>query len=339
MLALKVRKEKAELLRKLLADKGLLDKSKRIFKRGKSIIIPLTQEIGSDLLKEFGAELIDENFSDARKILTPFEIICERAKIPEPEKALLPRRWELVGDVLILKIPDKLEKYEHEIAEIYADVLRAKAVVKDLGIAGELRVPKAKLILGEGTETTHKENGIKYRLDVSKVMFSSGNIDERIRMGRLSCDGDVVVDMFAGIGYFTLPVAVHSKPKMVFAYEKNPTAFKYLKENILLNKVDGVVKPILDDNLNAMEGIADRVIMGYIGNTRRFLPKGFRILKGKGTIHYHETCPNELLPDAPFKNVNEVAGKLGRRVKLLNFRVIKSYAPGVSHLVLDVGVE
>jgi len=281
--------------------------------------------------------LINKKLPSKTPSKTPFEVILEKAGVKN--KNLLPKKWEIIGDVLILKIPKGLEKHEKKIAEIYASVLNTKTVVKDMGISGKYRRPRIKILYGSSTETVHKENRIKFRLDTSKLMFSSGNIDERIRMAYVSNNNEVVVDMFAGIGYFSIPLAVYSKPKKIFAYDLNPDAHRYLCENIRLNNVQNIVIPVFDDNRNANENIADRVVMGYLKNTKTFLPKAFKILKMKGVIHYHENYPNELLPEKPFENVKKIAEKQGKTVKLLGFRNIKSYSPGVSHVVLDVKVS
>ena len=317
--------------------------------------IPLLRRLKKEEMKLFkrqDARLINKKLSSKALSKTPFEIILEKAGMKN--KNLLPKKWELVGDVLILKISKEvgeqekkfaeiyakeIELQEKRIAEIYADVLKAKTVVTDMGISGKCRKPKIKVLYGNNTETIHKENGIRFKLDVSTIMFSSGNIDERIRMAYLSNENETVVDMFAGIGYFSIPMAVYSKSKKIFAYDVNPDAYHYLKENIKLNNVQSIVKPVLSDNINADENVADRVIMGYLKDTKDFLPKAFKILKKNGIIHYHENYPNELLPDAPFENVKKIAEKHGKKVKLLNFKNVKSYAPGVSHVVLDVKVS
>ena len=128
------------------------------------------------------------------------------------------------------------------------------------------REPNVKIIYGnKKTETIHIENGIRYKLDPQKVMFSSGNMDERIRMAKISNPKETVVDLFAGIGYFTLPMAVYSKPKKIFACEINPVAYDYLCKNIVQNDVTSIVEPLLGDNkTTAPKNVADRIIMGYI---------------------------------------------------------------------------
>jgi tRNA wybutosine-synthesizing protein 2 len=270
--------------------------------------------------------------------ITPFDNISESIIIPYHLKVFLPRKWELLGDVLLLKLPEELEPLKEEIARVYAEELSAKSVLRDLGIMGNFREPEVELLWGSETETVHKENGVKFRLDCARLMFSSGNIDERIRMATVSSKDEVVVDMFAGIGFFSIPMAVYSRPKKIYALEVNPVAYQYLSENIELNDVKDTVSPILGDNRDfEEENIADRIVMGFLDDTHLYLSKAINILKKEGgTIHYHEKCPNELLNKRPINRIKNEAGKKGLKIKLLNKRIVKSYAPGVSHVVLDV---
>lgn len=254
----------------------------------------------------------------------------------------LPDKWEKIGDVVTIRLPSGLNRYRTQIGEKYAEVLHCKTVLQDTsGISGIYREPNVENIYGtKDTETVHKENGIKYKLNPQKIMFSSGNMDERIRMAHVSNKDETVIDLFAGIGYFTLPIAVYSKPKKIFACEINPVAYDYLCENIVLNDVTSIVEPLLGDNREiAPKNIADRIIMGYIEKTHRFLPVAIKCLKNnRGAIHYHEVCPNELLPDRPLKNIQEIAEKFDRKAEILTYKHVKSYAPGVSHVVLDIWV-
>jgi len=278
--------------------------------------------------------MIETPFDQIKKLLSK-EISSELiSKIPD--------KWEKIGDVVIIRLPLELSKYKKQIGETYAEILNCKTTLQDVsGISGIYREPNVKIIYGtKNTETIHKENGIRYKLDPQKIMFSSGNMDERVRMATISNKNETVVDLFAGIGYFTLPIAVYSKPKKIFACEINPIAYDYLCENIVLNDVTSIVQPLLGDNRKtAPQDTADRVIMGYIEDTHRFLPVAISCLKNKsGIIHYHEVCPNKLFPGRPLKNVQNASEKYKRNIELLNYKHIKSYAPGVDHYVLDIKI-
>jgi tRNA wybutosine-synthesizing protein 2 len=278
--------------------------------------------------------MVETPFDEIKKLLStelPLELI---SKIPD--------KWEKIGDVVIIKLPKEFKKYKKQIGKTYTDILNCKTALEDVsGISGIYRKPNVEIIYGKkDTETIHKENNIRYKLDSQKIMFSSGNMDERIRMANISNSKETVVDLFAGIGYFTLPMAVYSKPKKIYACEINPIAYKYLCDNIVLNNVTDIVQPLFGDNKETTpKNIADRIIMGYIEDTHKFLQTAINCLKNKtGIIHYHEVCPDELFPDRPLKHIHKASERNGRKAKLLKYKNIKSYAPGVSHYVLDIKI-
>jgi len=274
----------------------------------------------------------------------PFDEIKKKlsTEIPRELISFIPNKWEKLGDIVIIKLHEKTKKYKELIAEVFADVLKAKTVLWDKsGISGEFREPTTEVIYGSNNcLTVHKENNIRYKMDPRKVMFSSGNIDERIRMAKISNKNEVVVDLFAGIGYFTLPVAVYSRPKKIFACEKNPVAFDFLCQNISLNNVTDIVEPLSGDNrVVAPKNVADRVILGYFGNTHVFLSTAFECLKNhSGVIHYHDTFSDKAVPDDALSYVNKVAEIYDGTIELLEYRHVKSYAPGISHYVFDIRI-
>ena len=255
----------------------------------------------------------------------------------------IPNKWEQVGDVVTIVIIPELEIYKKKIGKTFAEVLHCKTVLRDIGgIKGELRKPDVEVIFGsKNTVTIHKENGVKFKLDPKKIMFSSGNMYERIRMANISAINEVVVDLFAGIGYFTLPLAVHGKAKKIYSCEKNPVSYNYLCENIVLNNVTSVVEPLLGDNREiAPKNVADRVIMGYIGDTASFLPTAFNSLKNScGVIHFHDKFPEKNVPELVMKKIKHEANNIDRVAEFLRYKQVKSYAPGISHFVFDIKVN
>ncbi|ENN95777.1 hypothetical protein J422_05943 [Methanocaldococcus villosus KIN24-T80] len=240
-------------------------------------------------------------------------------------------KYQKIGDIVLVKKPLS----EEEIREIVKKTKCKTVALKTSQIVGEFRRPYIKILYGKETETIHKEHGCLFKLDVSKIMWSQGNIKERERMARISNENEIVVDMFAGIGYFSIPLAKYSNPKTVYAIEKNPIAYHYLCENIKLNKLKNII-PILSDNRNVnLRNIADRIIMGYIHKTHKFLPKAFEILKDKGVIHYHETVAEKVMYERPIERLKYYAKIYN--YKLVDYKIfkIKKYAPGVWHVVVD----
>ena len=253
-------------------------------------------------------------------------------------KDLLPRRWERMGKVVALRLPPELDAYREAVGEAYGRVLRAQAVVeKTDGIQGPWRTPQTQRIWGDDTETVHQENGIHYRLDPTKVMFSAGNQAERMRMGQVCRSGEEVVDLFAGLGYFSLPMALLAGARRVVACEINPTAFRYLCENVEMNGAAAVEPRLGDCRETALEHTADRVVMGYLRDTSRFLPVAFRALRARGWIHYHEACPDREV-DRLERHLNAAAEEAERTVESSTRRRVKAYAPGVSHWVVDAHI-
>jgi tRNA wybutosine-synthesizing protein 2 len=262
------------------------------------------------------------------------------ADLTPEQEAMLPRGWQVIGEVLLVHVPEVLQPRKRDIGEALLSLYpRCKTVVETRRIAGAYREPISEVIAGDGTETIHKENYVLFKLDVAKIMFSQGNFYERRRMSTVGA-GEHVVDMFAGIGYFAMPMAVHAKPCRIDAIELNPVSFEYLKENVRLNHVEDIINPILGDcREKAPVGEADRVIMGYVGTTQEYLPWGVKALKPGGILHYHETTPEKLVFERPIRYVQEAAAAQGRSAEIVNTVKVKKYSPGVWHVVVDAKIN
>ncbi|MDO8726123.1 MAG: class I SAM-dependent methyltransferase family protein [Candidatus Methanoperedens sp.] len=327
MKAVRVSVDDAETVRKELLSKGAIDKTRKLVKRDGFIEIPVT-----DGAVEF--PVIEQ---EEPEFYIPKKTLGSILDIPEKEKKLLPSGWQLLGDVIIVTLHEELEPRKYDIAQALLSMYPGcRTVLLDRGISGQMRIPEREIIAGKRTETINKENGCLFKLDAMRIMYSQGNLAERKRMSRLG-KGEVVVDMFAGIGYFSIPMAVHSKPDKIFAIEINPVSFGYLRENISLNRVENIIEPVEGDCASfTQRGIADRVIMGYF-DAHPYLENGISALVHGGMVHYHEAVP-EAVEDRPVTRVVETAKKLGRKVEIIEARRIKKYAPGVWHVVVDAKV-
>ncbi len=332
MKAIKVPREQAEKVRRYAEEIKAKDKKRLIVQKDDFVEIPIYDEYESyfdhDIVEQENPLFAREY--DLAKIL--------KREIPSDLHSFIPHKYKIIGDIIMIKIPSELREYKKKVGEILLSIHpRCKSVWEDKGKKGMLRKPEVELISGEGSETIHREGGCYFKLDVTQVMFSPGNLAERIRAGRMVKEGEVVVDMFAGIGYFSIPAAVNSMPKRIYSIEANPQSYAYLLENIQLNKVNQIV-PIMGDSMFITpEGVADRVFMGHI-NSQDFLPMAVRALKEKGFIHYHESTPEAVL-DRPVERVKRAAEKEGKEAKIENLRKVKHYSPGVLHVVVDAHIS
>lgn len=240
-------------------------------------------------------------------------------------------KYKKIGDILILD-----SSYTGNDFEELSLKHNVKTIMKIDHIQGTKREPVYKILYGGETETVNKENGCLFKLDLSKVMWSKGNNNERLRIAKLVEDGERVIDMFAGIGYFSIPIGVHANACEVISIEINPNSYHFLCENIKLNKLDNIT-PILGDCKDITPNYnADRIIMGYVKTTHHYLKVAIDSLNEGGILHYHETVPEKLMNTRPIERIMSEAN--GREVELLKINKIKKYAPGVEHVVVDARI-
>ena len=272
-----------------------------------------------------------------------------------------PSSWAVVGSVVLVDVGDtpRPEEVGQALLALHGE---ADTVLSRGGISGAHREPDVAVLAGEGdTETVHTEHGTQYGLDLAEVMFSPGNKAERARMGEIvregegvrtsessdsangdaaSSEGEHVLDMFAGIGYFTLPMA--RAGAQVTAVERNPTAFRYLVENVRRNGVDDRVRPYRADCRDVVAGLGeaetvDRVMMGYY-EAHEYLDAALEALRPGGVVHMHEATPEALVFDRPVERLEAAAADADRSVEVLETRTVKGYSEGVDHVVVDARI-
>ncbi|MEK6978281.1 MAG: class I SAM-dependent methyltransferase family protein, partial [Candidatus Hydrothermarchaeota archaeon] len=184
----------------------------------------------------------------------------------------------------------------------------------------------------------HLEHGCQYKMDIRKVYFSPRLGYERRRVLERVDKGETVVDLFAGVGPFSIPLAKYRGAK-VYAVDINPAAVDYLRENVRLNKVEGLVVPLLGDcRAVTPRGVADRVIMNLPKRSLEFLDVALGALKGGGIIHLYAIAPQEDLYTALEGEIRKAFQGLGKGMEVLERRVVRPYSPRQYHVVLDIKV-
>ncbi|MFX0083278.1 MAG: class I SAM-dependent methyltransferase family protein [Candidatus Hodarchaeota archaeon] len=268
--------------------------------------------------------------------------------LTEGELSLLPRGFQTLGNVIILKLNPKLVNRKEAIGKAYLDLLpNIRSVYLNTGrIIGTFREPEnIEFLVGiDDPVIEHKEHGIKYRFDITKIMFSKGNINERKFLSSLVKKGEVVVDMFAGIGYFSLPIGKHSQAQKIYSIELNPDSYNSLIENIKINHLEEKVIPIKGDCKEEVlklsdAGIhADRIIMGVFPAPIEYVKEALTLTKKEGCMYHFEGVVKKDNYISLFNDFNEVAEKEHYKCELKSYRIVKSYGPNLYHIVLDIFV-
>jgi tRNA wybutosine-synthesizing protein 2 len=245
-----------------------------------------------------------------------------------------------LGSVLALRLPESLRPHFASIGRLWQEELGVDTVLQHSGpVEGDWRIPRFERIAGDGTEVEVRENGIRYRFDAAKILFSRGNKGERARAGRLVRPQERVLDMFAGIGYFSLPAALTGKASRVDACETNPLSVRYLAENAQLNGVSGkiVIHPVDNREAALDRGAFDRAFLGYLPTSLEFVRVALPLLRPEGGwIHVHQVVDaHDAERTAQMAAEREVRLHGGAVVESSSRRV-KAFGPGRTHVVADV---
>lgn len=338
-LSVLVSKKRVDECLAIIEDEGIYDDSRQLFEHGSGKIgLPVTTEPSRDI-----GTVIHDSDPDPR-ITGVADILREWGWSAE-EIESTPNSWAVIGEVILVHIPESVPnptEFGEALLELHGN---AHTVVRREGITGEQREPSVEILAGDGdTETVHTEHGIQYAMDVSRVMFSPGNKAERQRMREITDPSDRVLDMFAGIGYFSLPIAkAHAQ---VTAIERNQVAYRYLIENAVLNEVSDNVRAIRADCAEVLEAVTtgdielstNRIVMGYY-DAYQYLDAALQVIDPGGVIHFHEAVPNELGWDRPISHIVTATSNHNCSFSILDKREIKTHGPGVSHRVLDIEIN
>lgn len=269
-------------------------------------------------------------------------------KLPSNLLATLPRAVDFVGDIAIVEVPPELEDYEKAIGQAVLEAHgNVRTVLAKAGVVSGLhRVRKLNIIAGESkTETIHKEYGCQYYVDLVKAYFSPRLSFEHKRVASLVKEGETIVDLFAGVGPFAVLIAKLHEDVKVYAVDVNPSAVKFLKRNVRLNRVDGKIRSVLGDARQVVKkrlsGVADRMIMNLPEKALEFVDVACEALKPEGgVVHFYSFVRGSDMLEETKLHFAETVEKSGRKVEqILYSRFVRETAPYKWQAVLDAKIR
>jgi tRNA (guanine37-N1)-methyltransferase len=330
---IKVPKKKGETVRRILLELEILDNSVKIGSDEEFLYLPLSREPAPDELENFPEEIEFIEFD--------FKL---QEKKPAPENLLgFSPAYEVIGDIALLEDSELDKQKASRIANaILQTQPNIKTVVKPLTpVIGEFRLREFEVIAGEmRTETIHREYGCRYKVDLSRAYFTPRLSTERSRILSWIKEGDTVVDMFAGVGPYSILIAKSKKPSKVLAIDKNPDAVYYLRENIILNSAKNIeaVEGDAREEAKKFAGSADHVIMNLPHSAFEFLDSAILLTKPGGIIHYYGITPEDDLFESSIELIRKAAEKAGRKIEVLDKRVVRSYAPHQYNICIEARI-
>ncbi len=267
-----------------------------------------------------------------------------RKKLTDKELKLVPRAFDIVGDVAIIEIPPELKKRKRMIAEALKVMHpRIKTVCNKTGErSGDFRLPDLELLLGKDTKTEHTEYGCRFRVDVKEAYFSGREAVERQRIAKQVKPGEKVLVMFSGVCPLPITIAIF-QPKVdkVYGVDLNPKAHEYAQENIRINRVPLKVNAYCGDVREVCPKLGvkfDRVLMPLPKGAHEFLDVALQVVKKNGIIHFYYWDREDHLYTNALKIIRKEAKKAGKKVKILSKRKVLPYGPRVWKICIDAKI-
>lgn len=249
--------------------------------------------------------------------------------------------FDQVGDIIILRIPDSLVPKKKTIGKVLLEKVKtAKSVFyQSSPVSGDFRTRKLELLAGEDkTETEYKEYGCRFKVDVEKAFFSPRLSTERDRIANLIKDGETVINMFGGVGMFSI-IAAKKKKCFVYNIDINPSATKLCEQNIKLNKLVGKVESLTGDATKIIEeqlsGKGDRVLMLLPEKSDEFLDAAIKAAKKNGIIHYYCHIHSDKKNEASRIAKEHFLEVMKIKTEVLGSKIVRPVGPRFYQAVVD----
>jgi len=265
--------------------------------------------------------------------------------LTEKESEELFSAFDQIGDIIVVRIPDSLVSKKKIIGETLLDQVKTANSVfyQSSSVEGDFRTRNLELIAGnDKTETEYKEYDCRFIVDVEKAFFSPRLSTERERIASLVKDGEVIINMFGGVGMFSI-MAAKKKKCTVFNIDINPVASQLCEKNVERNKLMGNVISINGDAAqiirSQLENKGDRTLMLLPERSDEFLDSALLATKNNGFIHYYSHIHAEIKSDAPKLSEQHYLSISSVDSKILNSKIVRAVGPRYYQTVIDVKIK
>ena len=253
--------------------------------------------------------------------------------------------FDQIGHIIIIRIPDSLISKKKLIGETLLDQVKsAKSIFyQSSSVDGEFRTRDLEILAGEDrTETEYKESGCRFLVDVRNVFFSPRLSSERTRIAEFVNNDEVIVNMFGGVGIFSI-IAAKMKRCTVFNIDINPLAAKLCKKNIAINKLVGNVISIEGDAsqvINSqLENKSDRTLMLLPEKSDEFLDSAILSTKSGGIILYYSHIHADKKSDAAKLSEQHYMQITPVKSTILGSKIVRPVGPRFYQTVVDVKIK
>lgn len=299
------------------------------------VLIPLSRPVDPPL-RGITIEVVE--FNSTR----PPKSYKDVVQVPERFRAQLPTGFDIVGDLVLIKVPPDLRVYGPAIADAILKVHKnVKGVFHDDGVQGPFRIRTLVPLAGVvRTKTQHVEFATPIVVDVAKAYFSPRLANEHDRVARAVQMNEVVVDATSGVGPFAILIGKQRRASKVYVIDLNPDAVALLRENVALHKIEDKVHIVQGDAAKEIPNVPpfDRAIVNLPHGGEDILLAAVRRAKPNALLHYYRVWPEAEREAMAQELVQRLARESGRTVTVLDQHVVHAYSATDRLYALDLAV-
>jgi tRNA (guanine37-N1)-methyltransferase len=320
-----VPRSRGEEVRRDLIGNGLLRPDLEIRREGEFLVLPLSE--GPEVVPASWGQVVEREFRpSSHKGPTRYRDLLPWA---EEEKEQLPRAFDIVGDIVLIRLPSELEPRKEAVGEaLLKFVPGARLVGLDHGVHGPDRRRSVERIAGVGGwRTRHTENGVEFDVDVERAYFSPRLAREHARVAEEVRAGEGVYDLCCGVGPFSVTIAHLGRASRVTAVDANPDAIRLLKSTLSRHPFGDRVRPVearLEEFLPTAAPV-ERVILNLPHEGIKYLTSVARTVARGGHFYYYEVVPRAELAGRGVALVSSLAS-IGKFAPVAD-RVVHPYSP------------